>query len=343
MKILRLLFVLVFLALTVVAYITLQKEEKNTYYLKERVNYPVEKVFPQFTSLQNFTQWIEYFRTNDLSVSYYTPYEGKDSSIEFYGKKNQDLDGELFIRYVNPLKTVKYQFFTHGSREPYALNVSFKPSGSGTEVTWKIDSPQRSRWARIFAPISDEDFLSNIKQSMKNLNSLLGGKMDREIILSNIDFDTITVETQKAQLLVGVAANTMNKAKDVYSNVIINHNKVLNFVQKDMKKKPDEFGLPVLVYAPSALKDKEFSYFYGVAVPSRVRVNDNNFIFRDYPQQKVYVKYFKGAYNQREKTINELTKQLMEDSLQVSQVFETILQEPQKEKESILKISVSTK
>ena len=178
---------------------------------------------------------------------------------------------------------------------------------------------------------------------MKNLNSLLGGKIDREIILSNINYDTLMVETQKAQILIGVAANTMNKSKEVFSNVVINHNKVVNFVEKDLEKKPDEYGLPMIVYNPSALKDKEFSYFYGVPVPARMRVNDNNFIFRDYTQQKVYVKYFKGPYHTRERAISEISKQISGDSLQVSQIFETVLQEPQKDSDAVLKISVSTK
>lgn len=62
---------------------------KQKLFCKKEINFPLEKVFPQFNNLYNFSQWNEFIQENDhLGFSYYTPYDGVGSSMHFVNKKD---------------------------------------------------------------------------------------------------------------------------------------------------------------------------------------------------------------------------------------------------------------
>ena len=46
---------------------------------------------------------------------------------------------------------------------------------------------------------------------MVNLSQLLSGKVDKEILLSKIKYDTLMVEKQDSQLLLGINVSSVNK------------------------------------------------------------------------------------------------------------------------------------
>ena len=63
-------------------------EDSKELVLEKNINYPVEKVFPQFDNLQDFTRWNDYFSNDkDMAISYFTPYEGIGSSIARVGRE----------------------------------------------------------------------------------------------------------------------------------------------------------------------------------------------------------------------------------------------------------------
>lgn len=71
-------------------------EESKSFTIEKEINYPIDKVFPQFNNLQNFTQWNEFFVSKeDYTFAYYTPYEGQGSSLNYQNKK-MNLIMEIF-------------------------------------------------------------------------------------------------------------------------------------------------------------------------------------------------------------------------------------------------------
>ena len=49
-------------------------DENKNFTIEKEIEYPIDKVFPQFNNLQNFTRWNSFFSDNkDLSVQYFTP------------------------------------------------------------------------------------------------------------------------------------------------------------------------------------------------------------------------------------------------------------------------------
>lgn len=59
-------------------------DESKSFTIEKKVNYPIDKVFPQFNNFQNFTRWNNYFSdSRKLSVQYFEPYEGIGSSIVY--------------------------------------------------------------------------------------------------------------------------------------------------------------------------------------------------------------------------------------------------------------------
>ena len=120
----------------------------------------------------------------------------------------------------------------------------------------------------------------------------------------------------------------------------MNHGKVVNYVRSDLGKKDDEFGTPVLLTNAANLKDKEVSYFYGVPLPKRISVSDNNFTFQTLNAGKVYYIYYQGNYNNRLRSVQELLKKAKKDTLRNGQLMEEFLEEPFDNQAVKLKLSL---
>jgi len=315
-------------------------DESKTFTHHSEIAYPVDKVFPQFNNLQNFTAWNDFFNEKeDVSYSFFTPYEGLGSAMKFTDKKNDDF-GDLFIRYSNPNRTLRYQLFEGESENPYLIDVKFIPSGNRTKLVWTIHTPKRSYLQRSFNLVAEDFFVENIDKSIKNLFLLLGNKVDKDQQLASVKYDSIMVENREGGLLLGVNVSTRNTKEIIFKNVLMNHNKVLNFVKSDLAKKDDEFGVPVLLTNPANLKDKEISYFYGIPLSKRVSVSDNNFNFQTLNASKVYVIYYQGNYNNRIKNVQELLKKAKNDTLRNGNLIEEFLEEPTDVQDVKLKLSL---
>ena len=315
-------------------------DESKSFVHHSEIDYPVDRVFPQFNNLQNFTTWNDFFNEKDnISYSFFSPYEGIGSAMKFSDKKNNDF-GDLFIRYSNPNRTLRYQLFEGDSENPYLIDVKFIPSGNKTKMIWNIHTPKRSYLERSLNLVAEDFFVENIDKSMKNLYLLLGNKVNKDQILASVKYDSVMVENREGGLLLGVNVSTRNTKDILFKNVIMNHNKVLNFVKSDLAKKDDEFGTPVLMTNPANLKDKEVSYFYGVPLSKRTSVSDNNFNFHTINASKMYVIYYRGNYNSRIKNIQELVKKAKKDTLRNGQLMEEFLEEPAENQDVKLKLSL---
>ncbi len=315
-------------------------DESKSFTHQSEINYPIEKVFPQFNNLQNFSSWNDFFtEKKDLSYSFFTPYEGKGSSMK-YSDKSSSESGDFFIRYSNPGKTIRYQLFEGKNNNPYLIDVKFIPEGTKTKIFWNIHTPKRSYLERSINLLAEDFFVENIDKSMKNLYQLLGNKVDRDQKLASIKYDSIMVENREGALLLGVNVSTRNSKDVLFKNVLMNHGKVVNFVRSDLGKKDDEFGTPVMITNPSNLKDKEISYFYGVPLSKRIPVSDNNFSFQTLNASKVYYIYYQGNYYNRVKNIQELLKKAKKDTLRNGQLMEEFLEEPVDNQDVKLKLSL---
>ena len=316
-------------------------EDSKSFTIEKEINYPVQKVFPQFNNLQNFTQWNEFFVSKeDFGYSYFTPYQGKGSSMTYQNLKDESDFGDVFIRYENPLSTLKLELFEGKRNNPYKIDVKFIPMKNKTKVIWFVHTPRLPFLKRSLNLFSKDYIADNIEQSMHNLSQLLGGKVDKEIQLSKIKYDTLMIENQKGMLLLGINVSTSNKKGNAIKSIELNHNKVVNFVSKDLGKKEDEFGTPVLITEATDFKNKEVSYYYGVALPKRIGVSDNNFSFRTINESRNYVIYYKGNYEGRTKVIGQLLQRAKQDSMRNGNLQEFFLETPDSKKEVKIKLSL---
>lgn len=333
-------FILLFLLAVYAISMTFVEESKN-FTIEKEINYPVEKVFPQFNNLQNFSKWNSFFSDNDqLGFDYFTPYEGQGSSMSFYDKKNKEVFGDLFIRYENLNKTLRYQLFEGKKNNPYLIDVKFKPNQGKTTIIWYIHTPKQPLLKRSLNLISEDYIADQIDKSMKNLFSSLGNKVDKEKMRESLKFDSLMVEQKEGQLLLGINVSTKNDKKMLFKNIIMNHNKVVNYVKMDLAKKEDEYGEPVLITDADGFKDKEISYFYGIPLSKRIGVSDNNFSFRTLNASKNYIIYYRGTYEGRVKAIQELLLKAKKDTLRTGDLQQTFLEEPNENSNAVLKLSL---
>lgn len=315
-------------------------DERKSYQVDKEVNYPVDKVYPQFSSLQNFARWNVYFSEPEkLTVQFYEPYEGKDAAMSF-SDKHGTRKGDLFLRYVNPNSTLKYQLFEGSSEHPYLINVKLRPAGNRTKITWFVHTPRQPLLFRSANLFSEADFTKKIDASMQKLANVLGNKVDRNTQLASVKFDSLIVEVAPGGLLLGVNVSTSNRQDALFKNIVLNHNKVNNYVMVDLGKEEDEFGMPVLITDAANYKDKEVSYFYGVAVPKRTAVADNNFTFRTTNPGKQYVMFYKGRYEGRTRAIQQLLQKAKKDSMRNGELYQTFMEPPVAGKDVTLKLAL---
>jgi len=315
--------------------------ESKSFTVEKEINYPIDKVFPQFNNLQNFTRWNHYFASSKtMSVDFYTPYSGKGSAISFEDAKN-DVKGEMFIRYENPNKTLKYQLFEGNKDNPSNIDIKFVPvSATKTKIIWFVHTPKKSVLKRAVNLWTQDNFVENLDKSMLNLRTLLGNKVEKDQFLTDINYDSLIVERQPGQLVLGINVTTSNKKDALYKNIILNHNKVYNYITNDLGKNDDEFGFPILITNPNNFKDKEVSYFIGIPLSKRMGVSDNSFNFRTLNETESYVMYFKGPYDNRMKTIQQLLQKAKKDTMRNGEIQQVFLEAPENNKEVLMKFSL---
>lgn len=315
--------------------------ENKSFTIEKEINYPLEKVFPQFNNLQNFSAWNSFFTENDhLSFQYFSPYEGQGSAMNYFDKKNKDIFGDLFIRYSNPNKTLRYRLFEGKRNNPYLIDVNFKGEKEKTKITWFISTPKQPLLKRSLNLISEDAIAGQIDNSMKNLYRILGNKVSKEKQQENLKFDSLMVENQEGQLLLGINVSSKNDKNTLFKNIIMNHNKVVNYIKMDLGKKSDEYGVPVLLSDADNFKDKEVSYFYGIPLSKRIGVSDNNFSFKTVNASKNYVIYYRGTYAGRIQSIQKLIQQAKKDELRMGYLQQTFLEEPSEDHDAVIKLSL---
>ncbi len=333
-------FIIIFLLAIYAVSMSFVEENKN-FTIEKEINYPVEKVFPQFNNLQNFSQWNAFFSDNDqLSFDYFSPYEGQGSAMTYKDKKNDEIFGDVFIRYENLNKTLKFQLFEGKKNNPYLIDVKFKPNQDKTKIIWYIKTPKQPFFKRSLNLLSEDYIADQIDKSMKNLFAVLGNKVDKEKLRESIKFDSLMVEKNEGQLLLGINVNSKNEKNLLYKNIIMNHNKVVNYVKMDLGKKSDEYGEPILITDADGFKDKEISYFYGIPLSKRVGVSDNNFSFRTVNASENYVIYYRGTYEGRIKAIQELLSKAKKEEMRSGDLQQTFLEEPTENNKVIIKLSL---
>jgi len=339
-KIIAVLVVLMIGAYTVSMYYFV--EESKNFRIEKEIDYPVEKVFGQFNNLQHFTRWNNFFTSSKtIDIDYYTPYEGQGSSISYADPKNET-GGEMFIRYENPNKTLRYQLFEDRNENPTLVDVKFKAvSAEKTKITWMVHTPKLSVLQRVENFWTEDRFAENIDKSMLNLKNVLGNKVEKDNQMAAIRYDSIMVENEEEKLLLGINVSASNKKESLYKNIVMNYNKMYNYITMDLGKKDDEFGFPVLITDADNYKDKEVSYFLGIPLSKKFGLTDNNFSFRSLSPTQNYIMYYKGNYAGRTKAIQQLIQKAKKEEMRFNDIRQTFIERPAEDQEVNMKLSLS--
>jgi hypothetical protein len=317
-------------------------DESKSFKVEKEIDFPLDKVFNQFNNLQHFTRWNNFFASSKtITIDYYTPYEGQGSAISYNDPKSED-GGEMFIRYENPNKTLRYQLFEDEDENPTLIDVKFKAvSAEKTKITWFVHTPKLSVLTRAKNFWTEDKFTDNIDKSMVNLKNVLGNKVSKDNQLASIKYDSLMVEKEEAKMILGVSVSTSNKKDALYKNIVMNYNKVYNYVTMDLGKKDDEFGYPVLITDADNFKDNEVSYYFGIPLSKKFGVNDNNFSFRSVNPTQNYVIYYKGTYAGRVKAIQQLMQKAKTDEMRYGDIYQTFIEQPLENQDVNMKLSLS--
>lgn len=317
-------------------------DENKDFTIERDVNYPLEKIYSQFDNLQNFTRWNNFYsNSKTIKIDYYSPYEGEGSAIS-YKDPLQDSEGEMFIRFASKNKGLRYQLFENNNENPTVIDVKFKKvSETQTHIKWVVHTPKLPVWTRVKNFWSEDKFTENINKSMVNLKNVLGNKVEKDNQLAAIKYDSIMIEKDESQMLLGINVSASNKKDALYRNLVMNYNKVYNFVTIDLGKKEDEFGFPIMISDPDNFKDKELSYFVGIPLSKKEVVTDNNFSFRTVNAAEKYIIYYRGNFDGVTRAVKQLMEKAKKDEMRYGDVLHTFIEPPVENQEVNIKISLS--
>lgn len=303
-------------------------DDSTTFEVDSDVRYAPEKVFPQFSNLQNFAVWNEaFFGKENQSLEFYYPYAGKDASMSWQGRNGEG--GEIFIRNLRRDTMISYQLYKNGDKFPYLINLRFKNAAeNSTKIHWTIHTPHKPLMFRAANLFPEDEIAEGIRSSVAKLESILGNKVDREAQLEIIKYDSLMIEDARAQLLVGVNVTSVNRGDALQKNLVVTHGKVQNFVTGDLRKGNDEFGYPVMITDPESYREREVSYYYGVPVSKKQNITDNNFSYRKVAQGRVYAIFYEGKFSGRSAPIRKLLERARKDSMHAGSLRTTFLQPP---------------
>lgn len=317
------------------------RSDGETVSVRTEVSQPIDRVYNQFSNLQNFAEWNMFFAQNtDLQLRFFNPYDGQGSSMSYKNLKDEDEFGEIFIRFALPPKALRYHIYDKNSDKPLVVDVKFKSQKNATEIFWNINIPGHAWWERSLSNLTAENMQNAVNSSIRNLASTLENKVQKEQQRKNIKFDSLIVEESPGRLLLGVNVSTRNTKDLLFKNIVLNHNKTLNYITSDLAKKNDEYGEPVLITDPDSYADKEISYYYGIPVSKRIGISDNNFTFRTLGASRNYVIYYRGSYSGRSRAIQQILQQAKRDTLRTGDLQQTFIEEPSTENNVLLKLAV---
>jgi effector-binding domain-containing protein len=324
-------------------------EENKSVVLKNEIKHPISKVFPQFEALQNLSQWHQFLFDEQSSYTYFQPYQGPNSSMSFRLKTDSSQVGECYVRAVKPLKKMVYEVYINKNHQPYHIEVDFKAlPNQHTQLTWRVANPKLGYFMRVKNLWSEFSIEEDLNKGLANLNKILGGKMDKEAMLSAIKYDTLMVEQQPAQILIGLSASVQHKKDELQKSIQMNEAKLKTFLTKDLSKKEDEFGQTMVIYEATddvvtqvkrkRVTSKNYSYFMGAAVKQKFGISDNNFTYRESPVGKNLVIYFQGDYSNKAAYASKLYQKAKKDTLKVGPMKELFIKSPSGQNEAIVKL-----
>lgn len=317
-------------------------DEDKDFTIERQIDYPLEKVYSQFENFQSFTRWNNYFSSSKtIKIDYYSPYEGEGSAISYKDPVKEN-DGEMFIRFASKDKGLRYQLFEDDNENPTVIEVKFKKvSENKTHIKWVVHTPKLPVWTRVQNFWTEDRFTENINKSMVNLKNVLGNKVEKDNQLAAIKYDSIMVEKEDSQMLLGINVSASNKKDALYRNLLMNYNKVYNFVTIDLGKKDDEFGYPMMIADPDNFKDKEISYYIGIPLSKKEGVSDNNFSFRTVNAAEKYIIYYRGSFEGSVKAVQQLMQKAKKDEFRYGDVSHTFIEPPIENQNINVKISLT--
>ncbi len=343
MRWIKIIFYTAIVLLTVYAVSMLFVDESKTYDFTEDLPFPIGKVSDNFENMQHFSEWKQLTEDDhDLSYTFYSPYRGTGSSLHFVNRKDSLINGDVFLRYANPPYTFKYQIFSGRGESPYTIDIKLqKKSDALTRVFWKLSTPKQPLLRRSAAFFSDDEIRENFDHSMSRLRAVLSGKVDRENMLGNIQYDSVVVEQQPERLLLGLNSSAAGKKEILGRSVELTYAKLHNFLTKDLGRKESEFGETEMITALENFRENHVSYFLGVAVKDRQPLNDNSFTYRNLPASRALVIYYKGNYAGMINKVELLARHAKDNGYRPRELVQTFLTDPGND-DTIIKLSLYT-
>ncbi|MBF5027431.1 SRPBCC family protein [Planobacterium oryzisoli] len=304
----------------------------KTYTFSQSVPYSVDKVFQQFRDVREFASWNGYFTAlgndKDWSAAYFEPYTGMGANAKFYNEKN-GMFREVLLKYENLNRSVRYHFLENGWERPVVVDVIMRPKGSAhTNLEWHITIPEQSVFSTMTSEWEEDSMKPLITRSTQRLSITLGNKVDKDLLLQNIIYDSIFTQTRKGALLVGVSATSANRPETLMESTVVQHNKVWAYATMDLAKREDELGFPTMLYTVGGKGETHLSYYYGVEVSKREGLKDQSFSYRTVPSSSVYSMFHRGNARSIEGAVEKLVKKAKADSVRIGDLQQEFLDPP---------------
>lgn len=172
MRALRWLLALIVALVLVVAVGGLLLSPKFQVARSQQVQAPPEKVYALVAAPRAWAQWSVWNRRDPaMTISYNGPDSGPGAAWDW--KSASQGNGGMRLTAADPPQRIAYEIRFEGFSTASTGELLFKPAGSGTEVTWRMDGDMGGnplyRW---FALFSDSMIGADFEAGLANLKAL---------------------------------------------------------------------------------------------------------------------------------------------------------------------------
>jgi len=173
--IIRFIFVLIALALILIAIIPMFLPKNMEVIITKTINAPIHVVYDEVNNIRKQTSWNAWLKQDSVvNITYFSPYVGKDAAYKWESKDSKIGNGEMKITHSVKDKIVQYQYFFEGESQASISKISFKKlSENKTEVKNTFIGGKSAYFERYFNIISSGTVEKYIDNSLNLLNDKL--------------------------------------------------------------------------------------------------------------------------------------------------------------------------
>jgi len=321
--IIRFIFVLIALALILIAIIPMFLPKNMEVIITKTINAPIHVVYDEVNNIRKQTSWNAWLKQDSVvNITYFSPYVGKDAAYKWESKDSKIGNGEMKITHSVKDKIVQYQYFFEGESQASISKISFKKlSENKTEVKNTFIGGKSAYFERYFNIISSGTVEKYIDNSLNLLNDKLA-TVKYTASAKNIKPNEIVKEFYSEKKILAISVESSLDSKAIMKAVKDASKSLENFYRSKLKINPTDMGSLIIYYENWDETNKTTKFLVGYPIEVIVEIIPENMQIRVINEGNVLKTLFVGKAFDTKEVYEKLINYAQSKNLEIGNAWE---------------------